>query len=101
MTEKVVVASALCRQFEIDDVVVEALKNIDLIVEAGEFISIYGPSGAGKTTLLNLIGALDKPTSRKFLSSTMTSEPTTKTFWQPSAPHTSDSFFNPTTSSQP
>ena len=67
MTEKVVVASALCRQFEIDDVVVEALKNIDLIVEAGEFISIYGPSGAGKTTLLNLIGALDKPTSGKIL----------------------------------
>ena len=57
MTEKVVVASALCRQFEIDDVVVEALKNIDLTVEAGEFISTYGPSGAGKTTLLNLIGA--------------------------------------------
>ena len=65
MKEKVVVASALCRQFEIDDVVVEAVKNVDLTVEAGEFISIYGPSGAGKTTLLNLIGALDKPTSGK------------------------------------
>jgi len=92
---------ALCRQFEIDDVVVEALKNIDLTVEAGEFISIYGPSGTGKITLLNLIGALDKPTSGKFLHSTMTSEPTTKTFWQPSDPNTSDSFFNTTTSSQP
>lgn len=32
LTEKVVVVSALCRQFEIDDVVVEALKNIDLTV---------------------------------------------------------------------
>ncbi len=65
--EKVVVASGLCRQFEIDDVVVEAIKNLDLTVEEGEFVSIYGPSGAGKTTLLNLIGALDKPTSGKIV----------------------------------
>ena len=64
MKEKVVVASALCRQFEIDNVTVEAVKNLDLTVEEGEFISIYGPSGAGKTTLLNLIGALGaKPKS--------------------------------------
>jgi putative ABC transport system ATP-binding protein len=67
LTENVVVASELCRQFEIDGVVVEAIKNVDLTVEEGEFISIYGPSGAGKTTLLNLIGALDKPTSGKIL----------------------------------
>jgi putative ABC transport system ATP-binding protein len=67
MKEKVVVASGLCRQFEIDDVIVEAVKNIDLTVEEGEFISIYGASGAGKTTLLNLIGSLDKPTSGKIV----------------------------------
>jgi putative ABC transport system ATP-binding protein len=67
LTETVVVVSGLCRHFEIDGVIVEALKNMDLTVEAGEFISIYGPSGAGKTTLLNLIGALDKPTSGKIL----------------------------------
>ena len=58
-------ASALCRQFEIDNVTVEAVKNLDITVEEGEFISIYGPSGAGKTTLFNLIGTLDKPTSGK------------------------------------
>jgi putative ABC transport system ATP-binding protein len=67
MKEKVIVASALCRQFEIDDVIVEAIKNLDLTVEEGEFISIHGPSGAGKTTLLNLIGALDKSTSGKIV----------------------------------
>ena len=65
MKEKVIVASDLCRQFEIDDVIVDAINNINLTVEEGEFISIYGVSGAGKTTLLNLIGALDKPTSGK------------------------------------
>ena len=67
MKEKVIVASALCRQFQIDDVIVDAVKNIDFTVEEGEFISIYGPSGAGKTTFLNLMGALDKPISGKIL----------------------------------
>ena len=65
MADKVVVASELCKQFEIGGTIVEAVSNLDLTVEKGEFVSIYGPSGAGKTTLLNLIGALDKPTSGK------------------------------------
>jgi len=65
MKEKVVLASSLCKQYQIGDLTIEALKNLDLEVEKSEFVSIYGPSGAGKTTLLNLIGGLDKPTSGK------------------------------------
>ena len=42
-----------------------ALKDIDLSIEPGRFISFVGPSGSGKTTLLNLIGCLDRPTSGK------------------------------------
>lgn len=44
---------------------VEALKNINLTIRKGEFISIIGPSGCGKTTLLRLLAGLDAPEAGK------------------------------------
>lgn len=45
----------------------EALKDINLTVNKGEFISVIGKSGSGKTTLMNLIAGIDKPTSGEIL----------------------------------
>ena len=51
----------LCKQYQQDSIVVNALSDVDIEVDAGEFMSLVGPSGSGKTTLLNLIGGLDSP----------------------------------------
>lgn len=61
--EIAVIASSLRREYHIGDVTIEALKDLNLEVAEGEFVTIHGPSGAGKTTLLNIIGGLDKPTA--------------------------------------
>ncbi|MCL4539238.1 MAG: ABC transporter ATP-binding protein [Bacteroidetes bacterium] len=42
------------------------LRNINLEVEQGEFVSVMGPSGSGKTTLLNIIGMLDTPSGGEY-----------------------------------
>lgn len=52
--------------FETDEVETHALKNIDLSIYEGEYISISGPSGCGKSTLLTLLGLLDAPTSGEY-----------------------------------
>ncbi|MBN2572442.1 MAG: ATP-binding cassette domain-containing protein, partial [Ignavibacteriales bacterium] len=51
--------------YQENGVPVQALKNINLEINEGEYVVIAGPSGSGKTTLLNLLGALDSPTSGK------------------------------------
>lgn len=51
------------RVFQVGDQEVHALRDIDLSIGAGEYLSLMGPSGSGKSTLLNLIGLLDRPSA--------------------------------------
>ncbi len=50
--------------FQLDEnLTFQALKDVNLTINKGEYVAIIGPSGSGKSTLMNIIGLLDRPTS--------------------------------------
>ncbi len=65
MANEVIRTENLTKNYRLGESIIHALREANLRINAGEFMSIMGPSGSGKTTLLNLLGALDRPTSGK------------------------------------
>jgi len=59
--ETLVLARGVSKIYQLKREVVYALRDVDIEVLRGEYLSIMGPSGSGKSTLFNIIGALDKP----------------------------------------
>ena len=60
-------AENLSKQYGNGDAAVMAIHDIDFTVESGDFVSIMGESGAGKSTLLSIVGAMNPPSSGRFV----------------------------------
>lgn len=65
MPESIIRLENVWKTYQMDKIELIALKDIDLTVNKGSFVSIMGPSGSGKSTLLNMISCLDVPTRGK------------------------------------
>jgi putative ABC transport system ATP-binding protein len=62
----VIELSGVERTYSVGGQPVRALRDVQLTIEAGEYVSIMGPSGSGKSTLLHILGCLDRPTAGSY-----------------------------------
>src|SRR5229473_5071731 len=67
MSETVIQTRNLTKEFIRDEFHVVALKDANIEIHKGEFVTLMGPSGSGKSTLLHLIAAMDRPTDGEIL----------------------------------
>ena len=57
----------VCKTYHMGEVDIEALKDVNFVIEKGEFCVVVGASGAGKTTILNILGGMDNLSSGQAL----------------------------------
>lgn len=67
MEQTAIETKNLCKSYFLDKIEIPVLKNIDLEIKKGEFVSVMGPSGSGKSTLLYIMGGLENSTKGKVL----------------------------------
>ena len=67
MKEYIVELNSVNKIFDLEHMQTQALININLKIEKGEYLSISGPSGCGKSTLLSILGLLDTPSNGQYL----------------------------------
>jgi putative ABC transport system ATP-binding protein len=67
MKDSIIQLKGVGKSYMMDEVEVQALKNVDLNINKNDFVAIMGPSGSGKSTMLHIIGCLDRPSFGKVI----------------------------------
>lgn len=61
-SEKIIRLENICKNYKMGSAIIQAVCDVDLDINKGDFIAIVGPSGSGKSTMMNMVGALDLAT---------------------------------------
>lgn len=64
---KIIETLNISKRYVMGEEVIDALKNIHISVDKGEYVAFMGPSGSGKSTLMNIVGCLDTPSTGKYI----------------------------------
>ncbi len=64
---KIIETRNISKRYVMGEEVIDALKNINISVNKGEYVAFMGPSGSGKSTLMNIVGCLDTPSTGQYI----------------------------------